>query len=456
MAAEGGHTHVRFGALDRTTAALSVATAGFAFLFLSHSEPLALAAAVVAAASTCPIGNERGTDPTLKLGALILASLALAYYGTTEGSLAPWPLTSHVFFVGVAMRAFTPRAPEEVLSTLFLGFAWVLWHDALCVPYCMFFVGCLPKLRWLGPLCLATFAMIVRGAMTGEENRATQVLVRLVWDPPLMFCIRLCAKLGLTPFCGCGDRSGNMLSVIDDGIAMSSMPLPSDLPELLGANVHRWVNPWIVRIMASIRLESVTRRRLMCNQEPALFANWPPSERCREPAGLRSGVVRCPAFHIPPSHPLFLLLLLLRVTRTRSVVNMCVEYAGPEQALRDHGIVQLRLPTLDTICPSAAQLREGVAFVAERRRLFPDKRVLIHCKGGRGRAAAMALAHFTANEGMEPEQALALMQRRRPVVEPVVLGYRQVREFLASLRGGNGPASGQGAGAQRRGGGGRE
>jgi len=54
----------------------------------------------------------------------------------------------------------------------------------------------------------------------------------------------------------------------------------------------------------------------------------------------------------------------------------------------------LRLPTLDTNEPTFQSLKAGVEFIDARLQQEPGSRVLIHCKGGRGRAAAMALAYY--------------------------------------------------------------
>ena len=71
------------------------------------------------------------------------------------------------------------------------------------------------------------------------------------------------------------------------------------------------------------------------------------------------------------------------------VVNMCDEYGGPLAAYSDARIAQLRLPTVDHFEPSVRDLRRAVKFIDARSRR--GERVLVHCKAGHGRSAAVAL-----------------------------------------------------------------
>ena len=86
-------------------------------------------------------------------------------------------------------------------------------------------------------------------------------------------------------------------------------------------------------------------------------------------------------------------------------------------------------------CPSKEDLRRGVAFI--RRRLEETRaeggRVLIHCKGGRGRATTMAVAYFVAN-GEDPREAFGRIKAVRPVAEPRILTYPSLVEFVEEAR----------------------
>ena len=74
-----------------------------------------------------------------------------------------------------------------------------------------------------------------------------------------------------------------------------------------------------------------------------------------------------------------------------------------------------------------ADLRLGAAFVAEQLKAHPGKRVFIHCKGGIGRAATMAVAHLVLNKGAAPEEAARTLKAARSVVAASVAKYPSVQ-----------------------------
>jgi len=116
-----------------------------------------------------------------------------------------------------------------------------------------------------------------------------------------------------------------------------------------------------------------------------------------------------------------------------AVVNMQGEWAGPVSAYACAGIDQLRLPTTDMECPTLADLERGVAWMEAQRRRRPGRRVLVHCKGGRGRATTMALAYYV-KKGVDPAVAFERLRRVRPVVEPIVLTYPALIQFHANCK----------------------
>ena len=113
-----------------------------------------------------------------------------------------------------------------------------------------------------------------------------------------------------------------------------------------------------------------------------------------------------------------------------AVVNMCVEYAGPTAEYAKLGLPQCRLPTQDTCMPRAADLREGADFIAAQRAAHPEKRVLVHCKGGMGRAATMALAHYILNRGRDKDDALEMLKTQRSCVAKTIGTYPCIAELV--------------------------
>jgi atypical dual specificity phosphatase len=101
----------------------------------------------------------------------------------------------------------------------------------------------------------------------------------------------------------------------------------------------------------------------------------------------------------------------------------------PNHKYEAANIQQLWLPTVDTVAPSIDDLRTGVAFMTEQLRKQPGKRVFVHCKGGRGRAATMALSYLISRRGMYVEQAFAYLKGKRSVTSSSVLTYPQLREI---------------------------
>ncbi|KAG7382163.1 Phosphatidylglycerophosphatase and protein-tyrosine phosphatase 1 [Phytophthora boehmeriae] len=110
----------------------------------------------------------------------------------------------------------------------------------------------------------------------------------------------------------------------------------------------------------------------------------------------------------------------------RAVVNLCDEYAGPEKQYRRRHIQQLRLPTVDHSEPSLAALEAAVAFIRTQKER--GVRVYVHCKGGTGRSAAVALCWLVANRGMTPKEAQEYLSEKRHVrktlyLQPNVLAF---------------------------------
>ena len=201
--------------------------------------------------------------------------------------------------------------------------------------------------------------------------------MRVLWDGPLLFGIFVGNLFGIRLL---DDGKGNFISVIDDNIVMSSMPLPSDVAEMKRHNVKFVVN---------------------------MQAEWSGPQASYRQAGIKQ-LVR-------PSLTPF----------TRSA------FISVQQNLN---IPWQWLPTLDMSCPSKEDLHKGVAFI--RQSLEQTKaeggRVLIHCKGGRGRATTMAVAYFAAT-GEDPNTSFERIKAVRPVAEPKVLSYLPLLEFVKEI-----------------------
>lgn len=95
-----------------------------------------------------------------------------------------------------------------------------------------------------------------------------------------------------------------------------------------------------------------------------------------------------------------------------AIVNMCEEFAGHEAEMAALGIRQLRLPTTDYHFPNEAHLLAGLDFIREQS--AAGRKVYIHCKAGRGRAATMALCYVMDCRRISPRDAFDELRRIRP------------------------------------------
>lgn len=93
-------------------------------------------------------------------------------------------------------------------------------------------------------------------------------------------------------------------------------------------------------------------------------------------------------------------------------VDIDLEYAHAA-AEKPRMEITLYLPTRDHRAPALDKLIVGTALIDTSVKF--KKKVYIHCKNGHGRAPTLAAAYFIA-QGMTPEQAVAFLKRKRPVV----------------------------------------
>ncbi len=110
------------------------------------------------------------------------------------------------------------------------------------------------------------------------------------------------------------------------------------------------------------------------------------------------------------------------------IIDMQIEFddtaLGAEQ-----GIAVLWNPTDDDFEPKPAALfRRGVEF-AQAALEGPEAKLFIHCAAGVHRAPMMALA-LLGSMGWAMEDAMKLIEARRPVVDFADVYVRSVEEFL--------------------------
>ena len=113
-----------------------------------------------------------------------------------------------------------------------------------------------------------------------------------------------------------------------------------------------------------------------------------------------------------------------------AVVNLCDEFMGPAAEYRKHGISLLWLRTVDHLEPTVPAMRTAVAFIEHHRKRGAG--VYIHCKSGRGRSAAIAMAWLLQVKRLTPLQAnLQLLQVRK--VRAKLFLQKNVIQFFEEL-----------------------
>jgi len=131
-----------------------------------------------------------------------------------------------------------------------------------------------------------------------------------------------------------------------------------------------------------------------------------------------------------------------RITR---VMNLCEdrEYeegarAAVEAALADGAIGEERVGVMDhgNLMPGAIELaaRQIATWLDE------GERVYVHCRAGWQRSAVVAAAGLALHAGIDPEDALAQIKRRKPSADPLPHQLQDLRRWWR-LRAGSSASS---------------
>jgi protein tyrosine phosphatase (PTP) superfamily phosphohydrolase (DUF442 family) len=113
-------------------------------------------------------------------------------------------------------------------------------------------------------------------------------------------------------------------------------------------------------------------------------------------------------------------------TGIRAVVDCRLEACDPVDLLRSLDIAFLHLPTLDAGDFTPSMVNDGVAWIEQQ--LASGRRTLVHCRAGKGRSVLIGAAVLT-RRGYGPDDALALIRERRPIVTPTPGQIARLRAF---------------------------
>ena len=126
----------------------------------------------------------------------------------------------------------------------------------------------------------------------------------------------------------------------------------------------------------------------------------------------------------------------------RGVVSMQDEYAGPVEAYESLDMSYLRIPVVDHEEPTLSDLKEAIIFLNDHE-VHGLGKVYVHCKGGHGRAAAVAFCWLMYKHKLEPDAAQKRLLECRNVRKHL---YKQknVLRFYNQLKKGWKPQDGKG------------
>jgi protein-tyrosine phosphatase len=112
------------------------------------------------------------------------------------------------------------------------------------------------------------------------------------------------------------------------------------------------------------------------------------------------------------------------------IINMQKEFPDDEELAQPYGIEVRWIGIDDDFQPKPPEIFElGVGF-AEEALKDPKAKLFIHCAAGVHRAPMMALALLAVRERMSVEDAMDLIQERRPVVDFADVYVQSVERFL--------------------------
>lgn len=118
--------------------------------------------------------------------------------------------------------------------------------------------------------------------------------------------------------------------------------------------------------------------------------------------------------------------LRLRKAGITAVVDCRAEGRDPEALLGRLGMSFLHLPTPDSGDFTDALVAQGAAWIDAQR--AAGRPVLVHCRAGKGRSVLLGAAAL-ARRDISPDDALARIRARRPIVTPTPGQLARLRRY---------------------------
>jgi hypothetical protein len=123
---------------------------------------------------------------------------------------------------------------------------------------------------------------------------------------------------------------------------------------------------------------------------------------------------------------------LYKKENVRGIVNLCREWQGANGYYKQLGISHLVLPTTDFSLPNEDSCRQAAEFINKHAQR--GESVYVHCKAGRGRSVAVAVAYLALYRGMTTRRATDHIIRIRAVAvdNAEKLMYLESSTFLST------------------------
>lgn len=112
---------------------------------------------------------------------------------------------------------------------------------------------------------------------------------------------------------------------------------------------------------------------------------------------------------------------LHKQAKVDTIVNLCAEFPGYEKLYSDLNITQIRLETPDFTVPALDTIHRGIDAIIQRIREKPKNSIYLHCKGGKGRSAAIALCYLLRSYNLTLKESQDLLLTKRPQVHSIKL-----------------------------------
>ncbi|KAI9240832.1 MAG: protein-tyrosine phosphatase-like protein [Podila humilis] len=131
---------------------------------------------------------------------------------------------------------------------------------------------------------------------------------------------------------------------------------------------------------------------------------------------------------------------LQKQEKVENMLNMCAEFSGHLEKMRELGLYQCWVPTRDFHTPSVPDIWISVQFIAKcekRWQELPEQErgtIYLHCKAGRGRSATVALCWLVYQFKLSTLEAQAILLHARGQVDKDIHRHPEVVTFYSQVQ----------------------